>query len=69
MRVVFMGTPGFAVDTLELLATNRYELVAVYTQPDRVAGRGLSQVRSPVKRVALAYNLPVRQPVGGKQTK
>jgi methionyl-tRNA formyltransferase len=63
MRVVFMGTPEFAVNSLELLVTNRYELVAVYTQPDRVAGRGLSQVQSPVKRLALAYGLPVRQPV------
>jgi methionyl-tRNA formyltransferase len=62
MRVVFMGTPEFAVSSLELLATNRYELVAVYTQPDGVAGRGLSQVQSPVKRVALSYNLPLRQP-------
>jgi len=63
MRVVFMGTPEFAVNSLELLATNRYEVVAVYTQPDRVAGRGLSQVQLPVKRVALMHNLPVRQPV------
>ncbi len=63
MRVVFMGTPEFAVAALELLATNRYELLAVYTQPDRVAGRGLSQVQSPVKGVALAHELPVRQPV------
>ena len=62
MRVVFMGTPEFAVDSLELLVTNRYELVAVYTQPDGVAGRGLSQILSPVKRVALSYNLPLRQP-------
>jgi len=63
MRVVFMGTPEFAVNALELLAANRYELVAVYTQPDRVAGRGLSQVQSPVKGVALSHNLSVRQPV------
>ena len=63
MRVVFMGTPEFAVAALELLVTNRYELVAVYTQPDRVAGRGLSHVQSPVKRVALINDLLVRQPV------
>jgi methionyl-tRNA formyltransferase len=63
MRVVFMGTPEFAVGSLELLVTNQYELAAVFTQPDRVAGRGLSQVQSPVKRCALAYDLPVRQPV------
>lgn len=63
MRVVFMGTPEFAVAVLEMLATNRYEMVAVYTQPDRVAGRGLSQIQSPVKGAALAHDLPVRQPV------
>ena len=63
MRVVFMGTPEFAVAALELLATNRYELTAVYTQPDRVAGRGLSQAQPPVKGIALAYDLPLRQPV------
>jgi methionyl-tRNA formyltransferase len=63
MRVVYMGTPEFAVAALKLLANNRYELLAVFTQPDRVAGRGLSQVQSPVKRTALAYSLPVRQPV------
>jgi len=62
VRVIFMGTPEFAVNALELLVTNRYKLVAVYTQPDRVAGRGLSQVQSPVKGVALAYGLSVKQP-------
>jgi len=62
MRVVFMGTPDFSVNSLELLITNRYELVAVYTQPDGVAGRGLSQVQSPVKKIALSYKLPLRQP-------
>jgi methionyl-tRNA formyltransferase len=63
MRVVFMGTPEFAVNSLELLVTNRYQLTAVYTQPDGVAGRGLSQVQPPVKRAALTYGLPVKQPV------
>lgn len=62
MRVVFMGTPEFAVPALEQLVANKYELVSVYTQPDMAAGRGLSQIQSPVKRVSLAYNLPVRQP-------
>ena len=62
MRVVFIGTPEFAVAPLELLVANRYELVGVYTQPDTVAGRGLSQVQAPVKRLVLDYGLPVRQP-------
>ncbi len=63
MRVAFMGTPEFAVSSLELLVANRYDLVGVYTQPDGVAGRGLSQVQSPVKRVALSYNLTLKQPI------
>jgi methionyl-tRNA formyltransferase len=62
VRVIFMGTPEFSIAALEQLVVNKYEVAAVYTQPDRVAGRGLSQVQSPVKRVALARDLPVRQP-------
>jgi methionyl-tRNA formyltransferase len=63
VRVVFMGTPEFAVAALEQLVSNRYELAAVYTQPDRVAGRGRSQVPPPVKKAALVHGLPVMQPV------
>ena len=63
MRVVFMGTPDFAVAALEQLVNNKYEVAAVYTQPDSVAGRGRSQVSPPVKRIALANGLPVMQPV------
>jgi methionyl-tRNA formyltransferase len=58
-----MGTPEFAVNALQQLITGKYELAAVFTQPDRVAGRGLSQAQSPVKKLALAYSLLVRQPV------
>jgi methionyl-tRNA formyltransferase len=68
VRVIFMGTPEFSIAALEQLVINKYEVAAVYTQPDRVAGRGLSQVQSPVKRVALAYNLTVRQPVKLRDT-
>ncbi len=62
MRVVFMGSPEFAVTPLEHLILNQYQVVAVYTQPDRQAGRGRSLASSPVKRAASALGLPVVQP-------
>ncbi|MBI4283770.1 MAG: methionyl-tRNA formyltransferase [Chloroflexi bacterium] len=66
MRVVFMGTPEFAVPPLEHLMLNRYQVVAVYTQPDKTAGRGRALVASPVKKTALDWQLPVVQPVSFK---
>jgi methionyl-tRNA formyltransferase len=65
MRAVFMGTPEFAVPSLEGLLRH-HQVVAVYTQPDRRAGRGRSLVISPVKSLALARGLPVRQPASLK---
>jgi methionyl-tRNA formyltransferase len=62
MRVVFMGTPEFAVASLEQLVLEQYQVVAVYTQPDKPAGRGRSLVSSLVKRTALARGLTVAQP-------
>lgn len=62
MRIVFMGTPEFAVPTLRALAATGNELVAVYTQPDRPAGRGRQLRPSPVKLAALELGLPVVQP-------
>ena len=62
MRVVFMGTPEAAVPSLERLVADGYDVVAVYTQPDRTAGRGRSLVPSPVKQAALRWGLPVVQP-------
>ncbi len=62
LRVVFMGTPEFAVTPLEHLVLNQYQVVAVYTQPDKVAGRGRSLVPPPLKRAALSRELPVMQP-------
>ncbi len=67
MRVVFMGTPEFAVPSLEHLLLNQYQVVAVYTRPDRASGRGRSLVSSPVKRVAIDQGLPVVQPVSFKK--
>jgi methionyl-tRNA formyltransferase len=62
LRVVFMGSPSFAVPSLEYLVLGGYEIAAVYTQPDRTGGRGRSLTTSPVKEAALALGLPVVQP-------
>jgi methionyl-tRNA formyltransferase len=62
MRIVFMGTPVAAVKSLERIVRDGHELVAVYTQPDRPAGRGNKIAAPPVKEFALANNLPVFQP-------
>ena len=62
MRVVFMGTPVFAVPSLEALANSDHEVVGVVTQPDRPKGRGQAIVSCPVKELALSKGLPVRQP-------
>ena len=62
MRVVFMGTPAFAVPSLEALANSDHEVVGVVTQPDRPKGRGQAVVPCPVKELALAKGLPVSQP-------
>ncbi|WP_312571511.1 methionyl-tRNA formyltransferase [Stutzerimonas balearica] len=62
MRIVFAGTPEFAAQHLEALLQAGYQVVAVYTQPDRPAGRGQKLMPSPVKQLALQHGLPVMQP-------
>ncbi len=62
MRIVFAGTPQFAVPSLEALLAGDHSMVAVYTQPDRPAGRGRRLQASPVKRLALEHRIPVMQP-------
>ncbi len=62
MRVVFMGTPAFAVPSLEALVNSDHEVVGVVTQPDRPKGRGQTVVPCPVKELAVARGLSVRQP-------
>ena len=62
MRVVFLGTPEFALPSLRALAASSYEVCAVYTQPDRPAGRGQKLHSSPVKRYAQSLSIPVFQP-------
>ena len=63
MRIVFMGAPEFAVPTLERLVLEGHQVAAVYTQPDRAAGRGRALSATPVKRAAESLGLPVVQPV------
>lgn len=62
MKIVFMGTPEAAVPTLEKILDDGHEVVAVWTQPDRPAGRGQKLNASPVKEFALENNLKVYQP-------
>ena len=62
MRIIFMGTPDFAVPSLEQLVRQQEDIVAVYTQPDKPGGRGRSLQPSAVKQAALDLNLPVLQP-------
>ncbi|KAA0013110.1 methionyl-tRNA formyltransferase [Billgrantia pellis] len=62
LRVIFAGTPDFAAFSLAALLESRHRVVAVYTQPDRPAGRGRKLTASPVKSLALEHALPVHQP-------
>ena len=62
MRIIFAGTPAFALPPLQALQASENEIVAVYTQPDRPAGRGRKLAAGPVKQYALAQRIPVHQP-------
>ena len=62
MRIVFMGTPDFAEASLKKLIDEKFEVVGVFTQPDKPKGRGMELSFSPVKELALANGLPVFQP-------
>ncbi len=62
LRIVFAGTPEFAAEHLKALLASPYEVIAVYTQPDRPAGRGQKLMPSPVKQLALQHDIPVLQP-------
>ena len=63
MRIVFMGTPDFAVPTLTALIEGGHEVVAVVTQPDKPKGRGKAVLMTSVKEKAIEYEIPVYQPV------
>jgi methionyl-tRNA formyltransferase len=66
LRIIFMGTPEFAVPSLDILLQHGYHVVAVITAPDKPQGRGQKIAYSPVKETALKHNLPVLQPTNLK---
>ena len=66
LKVIYAGTPDFAVAGLKALIESEHDVVAVYTQPDRPAGRGRKLTPSPVKKVALEHDIPVYQPLNFK---
>lgn len=67
MKIIFAGTPEFAVPTLQGLIDSSHQVCAVYTQPDRPAGRGRKLTPSPIKQLAVAHAIPVFQPENFKQ--
>lgn len=66
LRIIYMGTPDFAVPSLEILLEHKFNVVAVITAPDKPKGRGQKLMTSPVKDCAVKYNLPVLQPTNLK---
>lgn len=66
LRIVFFGTPEFAVESLDTLVKAGYNIAAVVTAPDKAAGRGHKMLQSAVKQYAVAHNLPLLQPVSLK---
>jgi methionyl-tRNA formyltransferase len=62
-RILFMGTPAFALPAMGMLYNNRYPIMAVVTQPDRPAGRGQKKLAPPVKLLSQQFGLPVLQPL------
>lgn len=62
LRIIYMGTPEFAVPALEILVANGWNVIAVITAPDKPKGRGQKLIPSPVKEAALKHNIPVLQP-------
>lgn len=68
MKIIFAGTPEFAQVALQALINTEHEIIAVYTQPDRKAGRGQKLTASPVKQLALQHDIPVYQPLHFKSS-
>ena len=63
MKIVFMGTPDIAVPCLQKIIDEGHEVIGVVTQPDKPKGRGKKLGMSPVKELALKYDIPVYQPI------
>lgn len=68
MKIIFAGTPEFAQIALKRLIQSEHEIIAVYTQPDRKAGRGQKLTASPVKQCAIEHQIPVYQPLNFKSS-
>jgi methionyl-tRNA formyltransferase len=68
LRIIFMGTPEFAVASLQILVENGFQVVAVITAPDKPQGRGQNLVASPVKECAVKFDIPVLQPTNLKSS-
>ncbi|CAN8141889.1 10-formyltetrahydrofolate:L-methionyl-tRNA(fMet) N-formyltransferase [uncultured Thiomicrorhabdus sp.] len=66
LKIIFAGTPDFSVAPLQALLNSEHDVIAVYTQPDRPAGRGRKLTASPVKQLALEHDLPIYQPISLK---
>src|SRR5687767_142460 len=66
LRIIFMGTPEFAVPSLEILVEHKFNVVAVITAPDKPQGRGQKLVASPVKECAVKHGIQVLQPTSLK---
>jgi methionyl-tRNA formyltransferase len=66
LKIIFMGTPEFAVPSLEILVENKFNVVAVITAPDKPQGRGQKLTASPIKEAASRHNIPVLQPTNLK---
>ncbi|WP_302621085.1 methionyl-tRNA formyltransferase, partial [Vibrio breoganii] len=62
LKIVFAGTPDFAADHLSALLSSEHEVIAVYSTPDKPAGRGKKLTASPVKNLAIEHSIPVYQP-------
>jgi len=68
LNIIFAGTPDFAAEHLKTLLNSEHKVVAVYSQPDRPAGRGRKLMASPVKALAVAHEIPVFQPLNFKSS-
>src|SRR3989338_9605307 len=68
LKIIFAGTPAFGLPALQALHKSPHELIAVYTQPDRPAGRGRQLQASPIKEWAIHHGIPVLQPLNFKDT-
>ena len=67
LRIVFAGTPEFTIPSLDAIGKSKHQLLAVYTQPDRPAGRGRHLQASAVKEWALTHQIPIHQPLNFKE--